>query len=112
LTGGKWTRNIKSLYEEDRSGIQGTCHSFMALDPECFLGREEFKKNMDRYIKSIKESAKAKGVEEILVPGEPEHRTESRFFKEGIPLAPSTEKELATLGKSLGLTFPKNKGEK
>jgi len=106
LTGGKWTRNIKSLYEEDRSGIQGTCHSFMALDPECFLGREEFKKNMDRYIESIKESAKAKGVEEILVPGEPEHRTESRFLKEGIPVAPSTEKELATLGKSLGLGFP------
>jgi LDH2 family malate/lactate/ureidoglycolate dehydrogenase len=23
LTGGKWTRNIKSLYEEDKSGIQG-----------------------------------------------------------------------------------------
>ncbi len=38
LTGGKWTRNIKSLYEEDKSGIQGTCHSFMALDPDCFLG--------------------------------------------------------------------------
>lgn len=106
LTGGKLTRNIKSLYEEDKSGIQGTCHSFMALDPDCFLGREEFKKNMDLYIKSIKESAKAKGAQEILVPGEPEHRTELRFLKEGIPLSPNTEKELATLGKSLGLVFP------
>jgi len=106
LTGGKWTRNIKSLYEEDKSRIQGTCHSFMALDPDCFLGRQEFKKNMDLYIKSIKESAKAKGAQEILVPGEPEHRTELRFLKEGIPLSPNTEKELATLGNSLGLVFP------
>jgi LDH2 family malate/lactate/ureidoglycolate dehydrogenase len=106
LTGGKWTRSIKSLYEEDRTGIQGTCHSFMALDPDCFLGREEFKKGMDRYIQSIKESAKAEGVQEILMPGEPEHRTEARFLKEGIPLAPNTVKELTVLGESLGLAFP------
>jgi LDH2 family malate/lactate/ureidoglycolate dehydrogenase len=108
LTGGKWTRNIKSLYEEDETRIQGTCHSFMALDPDCFLGRKEFKKNMDRYIKSIKESAKAKGAQEILMPGEPEYRTETKFLKEGIPLAPNTVKELTTLGKSLGLSFPVN----
>jgi LDH2 family malate/lactate/ureidoglycolate dehydrogenase len=108
LTGGKWTRNIKSLYEEDETRIQGTCHSFMALDPDCFLGRKEFKKNMDRYIKSIKESAKAKGAQEILMPGEPEYRTETKFLKEGIPLAPNTVKELTTLGKSLGLSVPGN----
>jgi len=105
LTGGKWTRNIKSLYEEDPSGIQGTCHTFMALDPDCFLGREEFKKKMDCYIKSLKESAKAKGSAEILMPGEPEFRTESQFLKEGIPLSPGTVKELTALGKSLGLTL-------
>jgi len=105
LTGGKWTRNIKSLYEEDKSRIQGTCHSFMALDSDCFIGREEFKRNMDAYIRSIKESARAKGSEEILMPGEPEHRTELRLLKEGIPLAPNTVKELTTLGESLGLSF-------
>lgn len=105
LTGGKWTRTIKSLYEEDETRIQGTCHSFMALDPDCFLGRQEFKKNIDRYIKSIKESAKAKGAQEILMPGEPEYRTETRFLKEGIPLAANTVKELTTLGESLGLSL-------
>jgi LDH2 family malate/lactate/ureidoglycolate dehydrogenase len=106
LNGGKWTRNIKSLYEEDPSRIQGTCHSFMALDPDCFIGREEFKKSVDRYIKSIKESAKARGIEEILVPGEPEHRTEVKFLKEGIPLPANTVKELETLGESLGVHPP------
>ncbi len=105
LTGGKWTRNIKSLYEEDKTGIQGTCHTFMALDPDCFIGREEFKKNMDAYIKAIKESPRAAGVDEILVPGEPEYRTETRLLKEGIPLPPNTVKELTTLGESLGVPF-------
>ncbi|NWF94156.1 MAG: Ldh family oxidoreductase [Syntrophaceae bacterium] len=105
LTGGKWTRDIKSLYEEDRTGIQGTCHSFMVLDPDGFLGREEFKKRMDRYIQSIKESRKAQDSKEILMPGEPEYRTELKFLKEGIPLAPNTVKELISLGKSLGISF-------
>jgi LDH2 family malate/lactate/ureidoglycolate dehydrogenase len=106
LTGGKWTRNIKSLYEEDSSGIQGTCHTFMALDPDCFIGREEFKKNVDAYIETIKGSAKAPGTEEILVPGEPEYHTEQKFLREGIPLAPNTVKELTALGDSLGIHSP------
>ncbi len=106
LTGGKWTPNIKSLYEEDKTGIQGTCHSFMALDPDCFIGREKFKQNMDHYIKSVKESGKAKNVDEILMPGEPEFRTESRRLKEGIPLAADTINELISLSQSLQISIP------
>lgn len=105
LTGGKWTQNIKSLYEEDKTGIQGTCHSFMALDPDCFIGREAFKQNMDDYIKSIKETGKAKNITEILMPGEPEFRTESERRREGIPLASNSANELIALGEALGLSI-------
>ena len=104
LAGGKWTRQIKSIYQEDETGIQGTCHSFMVIDPDCFVGRDEFKREMDRYIKSIKESAKARDCTEILIPGEPELRTETERLKEGIPLAPATIKELTALGESLGIS--------
>ncbi len=105
LTNGKWTRNIKSLYEEDKTGIQGTCHSFMAIDPDCFIGRDQFKKEMDRYIKSIKESTKAQNVKEILLPGEPEYQTESERLKNGIPLISTTLNELVSVGKSLGISL-------
>jgi LDH2 family malate/lactate/ureidoglycolate dehydrogenase len=77
----------------------------MAIDPECFTGREKFKKEMDRYIKSIKESAKAQNVKEILMPGEPEYRTESERLKQGIPLESTTLQELVALGKSLGISL-------
>jgi L-2-hydroxycarboxylate dehydrogenase (NAD+) len=105
LMGGKWTQYIKSLYEEDKTGIQGTCHSFMAIDPDCFIGREKFKKDMDHYIESIKESGKAQHVTEILMPGEPEYRTEAERLKQGIPLASTTLQELVALGKSLGISL-------
>lgn len=104
LTGGKWTARIKSLYEEDETGIQGTCHSFVAIDPDCFIGRDEFKREMDRYITNIKQSAKAKNCSEILIPGEPELRTETERLKNGIPMAPATISELADLGASLGIS--------
>jgi LDH2 family malate/lactate/ureidoglycolate dehydrogenase len=103
LTGGKLSRSIKSLYEEDKNAIQGACHSFMALDPDCFIGRENFKKSMDAYIKGIKESAKANGIGEILVPGEPEYRTEVERLGKGIPLNMNTVKELNALATSLGI---------
>ncbi|MGZ3649192.1 MAG: Ldh family oxidoreductase, partial [Syntrophales bacterium] len=106
LTNGKWTQHIKSLYEEDKTSIQGTCHSFMAIDPDCFIGREKFKKEMDRYIKSIKESTKAQNVTEILMPGEPEYRTEAERLKQGIPLDSTTLQELVSLSKSLGISLP------
>jgi LDH2 family malate/lactate/ureidoglycolate dehydrogenase len=106
LTGGKWTQHIKSLYEEDRTGIQGTCHSFMAIDPDCFVGREAFKKEMDRYIQTIKESKKAENAKEILMPGEPEYRTETERLREGIPLPPNTAKELIALGEPFGISLP------
>ena len=105
LTGGKLTRTIKSLYEEEKSGIQGTCHTFMALDPDCFIGRSAFKESIDSYVTSIKRSAKAKNVEEILVPGEPEFRTEKDRRAAGIPLIPNTVSELVALSQSLGLTL-------
>ena len=102
LTGGKWTAGIKSLYEEDESGIQGTCHSFVAIDPDCFVGRDEFKREMDRYITNIKQSAKAKNCAEILIPGEPELRTETERLKNGIPMVPATISELADAGQIIG----------
>ncbi len=106
LGGGKWTMNIKSLYEVDESGIQGTCHSFMALDPDCFVGKQEFKKHLDDYIDAIKASGAAEGVAEILMPGEPEAMTESEFRKNGIALAQNTVDELKTLAERLKLDHP------
>jgi LDH2 family malate/lactate/ureidoglycolate dehydrogenase len=103
ITGGKWTQNIKSLYEEDKTGIQGTCHSFMVIDPECFVGIKEFKRSMDEYIESIKTSPKAEGVDEILMPGEIEDRCEKEQMETGIRLSPNTLEDLNALAGRIGI---------
>ena len=108
ITGGKWTQNIKSLYEEDKSGIQGTCHSFIVIDPECFVGIEEFKRSMDEYIDSIKNSPNAEGVDEILMPGEIEDRCEKEQLNNGIRLSSNTLDDLSTLANGLSIDPPKS----
>ena len=105
LIGGKLTRNIKSLYEADESGIQGTCHSFMVIDPECFVGRDAFKAAMDQYITDIKNSGLAKGVDEILMPGEIEARNKAKYLREGIRIAAPTASEIESLAQKLELNL-------
>jgi len=78
----------------------------MAVDPEYFIGRENFKEEMDRYIKSIKESGKAKDVTEILMPEEPEYQSQAERLKQGIPLESAIFQELVALSKSLRISLP------
>ena len=93
-----------------KAAFRGTCHSCLVLDPDCFVGRDEFKREIDRYITNIKQSAKAKNCAEILIPGEPELRTENERLKNGIPVASATTKELEALGESLGISVSLFKG--
>jgi len=106
LTGGKWSRDIIGLFRQDETGIQGTCHSFMVIDPDCFIGRDEFKQHMDDYINAVKNSGKAKGVEEIFMPGEIEACAEAERRQKGIPLPQSTADGLMELAERLNLSFP------
>jgi LDH2 family malate/lactate/ureidoglycolate dehydrogenase len=106
LTGGKWSSDIIGLFRPDENGIQGTCHSFMVIDPDCFVGRDVFKRRMDDYINAVKNSGKAKGVEEIFMPGEIEARAEAERRKNGIPLPRSTAHGLMELAERLNLSFP------
>ena len=75
----------------------------MALDPDAFVGRAEFKAAMSDYIEAIKASGPADGVEEILLPGEPEARAEAEYLANEIPIAQATADELEELAGRLGL---------
>lgn len=79
-------------------------HFFMAINPELFMARDEFLSRVDAMIEAAKSSELAEGVEEILVPGEMEMRARERHLREGVPLLPSTARELENYAKEAGLT--------
>ncbi|UCF65778.1 MAG: Ldh family oxidoreductase [bacterium] len=69
-------------------------HFFMALDPEYFVGKEEFKNTMDAYIDELKNSEKAAGQDRIYVHGEKEFEMQEKREKEGLPLDAKTVESL------------------
>jgi L-2-hydroxycarboxylate dehydrogenase (NAD+) len=54
----------------------------------------------------VKAQPLAEGFNEILMPGEPEHRIEVERSKNGVPLTPDVIEALKSEADVVGLSFP------
>ena len=75
-------------------------------DPSCFCEREEFLDQVDRFTEYLKSSPLKEGVDDILLPGEPEQRTAARRRKQGIDIDDGTWGQLIELAGTLGVEMP------
>jgi LDH2 family malate/lactate/ureidoglycolate dehydrogenase len=73
------------------------------IDISAMSEGEEFKQRMDDYVDYLKSGKKAKGFDEILVPGEPEHIIYEKQIKEGIRYPVEIIKEYRDLCEKLGV---------
>lgn len=78
-------------------------HVVMAMRVDNFRPVEEFKREMDRVIREIRESERMEGVERIWLPGEMEYERVRERRKQGIPVASSTVQQLRQLAVELKL---------
>ena len=74
------------------------------VDVSKFMPIETFKSQTDRYIRSIKASRKAEGVEEILLPGELEHKRFVQYMESGYEVGEALGAELAGYAAQFGIT--------
>ena len=96
LSGAAVGSAVGSMYKQmDRK--QDVGHFFCLLDIEAFMDLETFKERIDATIDRIKACRLRPGFEEILVPGEPEHRKALENRRVGIRLEPATLKDLRAL---------------
>ncbi|MEM3402746.1 MAG: Ldh family oxidoreductase [Candidatus Hadarchaeales archaeon] len=77
----------------------------LAIDPGAFADRQEFLRNVEGFVEEIKKSKKAVGVEEILVPGEPEFRTREKRLREGVPISDEVWEEVKKMAGELGVSL-------
>lgn len=82
---------------------ENTGFFIIVIDPSRFMPIEEFKKTADRYIRMMKNSRKAPGVEEIFMPGEIEYRKFRENKEKGISFSDALEEELTQLSVDLGV---------
>jgi len=79
-------------------------HSFVAIDPACFMPLDEFKSRIDEEIRKMHDSARARGVARIWVPGERSQLTRAERLKTGIPMLRSVIENLRELGRKMGMS--------
>ncbi len=82
LTGASFGRQIHSMF--DLKELAGLGHFMIASDIEHFMEVENFYDRLEQFVQSIKLSGLAKGAEEILIPGEVEHRNKKMNLEKGL----------------------------
>ena len=80
-------------------------HFFMALDPAAFRPLEEFRRDMDRLARELKDSPKAHGQDRIYVHGEKSFARMEKYRQVGIPLDPKVVENLKKIGADLGVPW-------
>jgi len=91
------------VYADEKKPDVG--HFFMALDPTAFRPLDEFRRDMDRLARELKDSPKAQGQDRIYVHGEKSFARMEKFRKEGIPLDPKVVDGLKKIGTDLGVAW-------
>ena len=92
------------VYADERRPDVG--HFFLALDPAAFRPLDEFRRDMDRLARELKDSPKAEGQDRIYVHGEKSFARMERHRKEGIPLDPKVVESLRKIGQDRGIPWP------
>ncbi|HLI30070.1 MAG TPA: Ldh family oxidoreductase [Terriglobia bacterium] len=105
LTGANYGGEVRSLYF-DHSAPQNVGHLFIAIRPDLFMPRENFERRMDIFAQRVKNLPLAAGFDEILMPGEPEERTERLRRATGIPITDDVARELRAEAERATIPFP------
>jgi uncharacterized oxidoreductase len=79
--------------------------SFMlAIDPSAFMPLDEFKGQVEAFIKYLKETPPQEGFSEVLYPGEKEHRTIEQRTRDGISIEEGTWGRITGLADKYGVS--------
>jgi len=100
LSGASYAVNVGSPYEPTISNIG---HLFAAVSIDAFRPADEFKRDMDELIRTLKSSPKAAGQDRIYVHGEIEFETEKQRRSHGIPVREEFARDLIDVGKRFGV---------
>lgn len=88
-------------FNKDFSTTTNTGQAIAVIDPAAFGDIVEFKLNVDRLVRELREAQRMPGVDRIWLPGEQSHLRLIDNQKHGVLLAPSLVKQLNDLASQL-----------
>ncbi len=84
---------------------KGLGHFLGAMRIDAFRPADEFKKDMDRWLKRFRNAIPINEYEKVLVPGDPERLFETERMKNGIPIVASVVEDLTELGQKFNINL-------
>jgi L-2-hydroxycarboxylate dehydrogenase (NAD+) len=102
LSGGKSGTGLPLVNDTMEGAIS---HWFGAFRVDAFRDADEFKADMDRQLRSFKDSRKAPGQDRIYVAGEPEYEKTLQHQRDGVPVHVKVWDGLQKLAGELGIPF-------
>lgn len=88
-----------------RSVGKGIGHFFGAMRMDGFIDPDEFKRQIDQYVRVFRATKPAPGTNGPLIPGDPEREAERERRKNGIPLLLPVVEDLRAISKASGVPF-------
>ncbi len=85
---------------------KGNCVFLMVADPDKFGGAEHFSREVEQIASFVRECRRAEGVDEILLPGDPERKAMARKIAEGITFDTENWGKLSAIAEQLGVALP------
>lgn len=95
--------DIGDKFDLENATPEKVGHFMLAIDVSKFYDIDEFKKNVDEYIDTMKGTEKAVGVDEIYVPGEIEFLRAKKIEETGIPVIPGIQTKMIQIANDVGL---------
>jgi uncharacterized oxidoreductase len=89
----------------------GNCVFMLVLDPAHFGGAEHFAREVADLIAFVRGCPRAEGVDQIILPGDPERRTLGQKLAQGVTLDEGNWGELVKLAGVLGVDVPAQRTE-
>lgn len=102
LSGAAFGSEVTHMYE-DFERPQNIGHLFGVLPIASFEPVEVYKQRMDKAIREVRNTPRARGVERIYLPGEREHLLAEEYRRDGIPIPKSIWAELQEVGRTFGV---------
>ena len=83
----------------------GTGHSFGALRIDGFLDADEFKRQIDEWVRVFRATRPAPGTPGVVIPGDPERQAEAERRASGVPLVAAVVADLRDIAARTGIPF-------
>jgi L-2-hydroxycarboxylate dehydrogenase (NAD+) len=112
LSGANWGPFVPPFvlqqYTPERSVGKGLGHFFGAMRIDGFIDPDEFKRQIDDYIRILRATKPAPGTDGPLVPGDPERDAEAVRRREGVPVPLPVIEDLRAVSRVTGVPFPES----